>query len=358
MPMSNPKPSARPVKEKFYVRVAIENGPMLFCDATAYIGKEMPYQKPQATCAMRVEPDAVYFSLLHVTRKQATDFAGKPIKVPRGPVVKMQKTLAATVPGDSDLWVEVDLGDDGGTLLHRYQITRDENSVGRLEVMSGYGVGEDQSEDPTFDLPIRALEVRVYLRAPRLGRVVAVNFIGHVGKPRTPETVGRVAAMVLNSISGLAEFRQLADIETMKVPAPPAKWAARPAPRKAEDRVMFNVPLRLFTPEYEPVGAGDMAVEVDLESINQATGRLLFHLNPPEHIDAAVVGDYRSIIADIALVDAMRKVLGEELDMIAFEIMLGEISAGTIERLREAGSQITGIDATPREYRLHDAVVT
>jgi len=67
--------------------------------------------------------------------------------------------------------------------------------------------------------------------------------------------------------------------------------------------------------------------------------------------------EYRSIITENALVDAMRKEMGEELDMIVYEIMLGEVSLGTVDRLRQAAKSITGIDATPREYRFHDQAV-
>lgn len=353
---AKPKTNARPVKEKFYVRIPIEQGPVLFCDATAYIGKQMPYAKPQATCAMRVESDAVYFSLLHVSRKNAAEFATKPIKIPKGPVMKMQAGLRSVDIESLDVWVEVELSETE-KLLHRYRITRDENSVGRLEIIPGFGTGDDLAEDPTFDLPIRAVEMRVYLRSPKVQRNIAVNFIGHIGKPRTPESVGRAAAMVLNSMSGLAEFRQIAGIEAMRVPAPPAKWAARPAPRRDEERVVFSIPLQMFTTEYAPVGAGDLSVEIDLESINQATGRLLFHVHAPEHMQERFDSEYRSIITENALVDAMRKEMGEELDMIVYEIMLGEVSLGTVDRLRQAAKSITGIDATPREYRFHDQAV-
>jgi hypothetical protein len=288
-----------------------------------------------------------------VTRKMATDFATKPIKIPRGPVQKLQRTLAALELESKDVWVEADLGDDQ-IMLHRYHVTSDENGVGRLEVVPGFGVGEDAADDPTFDLPTRAMEMRLFLRSPRLDRVVAVNFIGHIGKPRTPESVGRAAAMVLNSISGLAEFRNLTGIEAMRVPAPPAKWAARPAPRRDEERVVFPVPVQLLADDYQPVGAGELVVEIDLESINQATGRFLYHATPPAHLEDVFNSVYRSIIVDVALAEAMRRELGPEAEMISYEIMLGEVSAGTIDRLREAGTRVTGIDATPTQYRLHE----
>src|SRR5664279_1514234 len=60
---------SRPVKEAFFVRVATPEKPAgLFFNASAFVGKQMPYNKPLATCAMRVEDDVVAFSLLHLTK--------------------------------------------------------------------------------------------------------------------------------------------------------------------------------------------------------------------------------------------------------------------------------------------------
>ena len=80
---------SKPVKEAFYVRVATGDGTVSFFNASAYVGKQMPYQKPQATCAMRIEDNTVAFSLLHPTKKAAQMIAAANIVMPRGPLQRL-----------------------------------------------------------------------------------------------------------------------------------------------------------------------------------------------------------------------------------------------------------------------------
>jgi len=350
--MTKPR-KPRPVKEAYFVRVPVDGDRALFFDATSHLGKILPYKKPQASCFMRVEVDRILFSLLHIPKKAASDFVSKPVKIPRAPFSRMEAYLDKNTIEESIVDVEIKAGDD--TISCRFELIKDENGVGRLEVLDGFGSGEEKNMDPTFSLPSRSLEVRLYLQS-RVGRTLAVNFVGHIGKPGGSETVARSASMVLNSICGLNEFRTLSGLETMKVPAPPTRWASKPVVRKAEDRVLFDIALQLFTPEYQPVGAGRLGVEIDLDSSNQATGRLLFHLSPSENIEE-IFGPYKKIV-DEALGDALRKALGEQIEMVVIDIVLGEISSGSIDMLKEAASSIFGIDATPKEYRFHDAEVT
>ena len=339
----------RPIKEAYFVRVAVDGDRALFIDATAYVGKPLPYPKPQATCAMRVESHGVYFALLHVPRKAASDFAARPVKAPRAPFLKMADATKELNLGDNEIVVDLDHGDDN---IERYgfTISRDENQAGRLELVSGPGV-DDDSDEPTFMLPDRSVEMRVYLKSPRVGRVIGVSFVGHIGKPRTPETVTRAVSMVLQSIAGLNEFRALACLEAMRVPAPPTKWANQPTTvRRDDERVIFTLPVRMFDLEKAPVGAHDVTIEVDLETSNQATSRLLYHVTVPDDVEFA---PYKRIL-DEALNDALRRELGEALDMIVIEVVLGEVAAGSADMLRETLSALNGVDITPREFRFHD----
>ena len=347
-PIRGGKAASRPVKEAYFVRVPTPDGQVGFFNASAFIGKEMPYEKPQATCGMRVEDDVVAFSLLHLTKKTAVTVASQPIAMPRGPLARLHRRAAALdiAPGE----VVVELGDD----VYRLALQIDENGLATLEIAPGGGGGEDKNEDVTFDLPLRAVQMSLYLRSEKVGRTLAVGFIGHLGKPATPETVTRAAGMILNSISGMVEFRLLSSIETVKIPAAPSKWASRPPARKSEDRVAFEVHLNLFDAEYQPVGVGTAVIEVDLENANPTTGRLLYHIAPSENL-VEVFPEYRGII-DGAVTDTLRRELGDELLQITYEVVLGEVSSGTLDRLRGALVGLVGLDVTPREYRLHEVV--
>jgi len=339
------KAASKPVKEAFFVRVPTPDGQVGFFNASSFIGKEMPYSKPQATCAMRVEDDVVAFSMLHLTKKTGATIASQPIAMPRGPLSRLHRRAQSLdiAPGE----IVVELGDD----LYRLTCKIDDNGLATLDVAPGGGAGEDKNEDVTYDLPLRAVQISLYMRSEKVNRILAIGFIGHLGKPATPETVTRSAAMVLNSMSGLVEFRLLSSIETVKVPTAPSKWAGRAPVRKAEDRVAFELHLNLFSADYQPVAAGTAIVEVDLENANPTTGRLLYHIAPSESLEE-VFGEYRGIV-DGAITDTLRKSLGEELVQITYEVVLGEVEAGTLDRLRGALEGFAALDVTPREYRIH-----
>ena len=345
-PIRGGKNGSRP-KEAFFVRVASPDGQINFFNVSSYVGKEMPYQKPQATCAMHVEDNVVSFSMLHLTKKTATNIAGQAIAMPKGPLSRLQRRASSFEIAPGEIVVEYD------EQVYRLNYKTDDAGLATLDVAPGGGVGDDKNDDLTFELPLRAVQISLYVRSERVGRVLAVGFIGHLGKPATPETITRAAAMVLNSMSGLAEFRLLSGIETVKVPTAPSKWTSAPRVRKAEDRVYFELGVNLYSVEYAPVAAGLVTVEVDLENANPTTGRLLYHINPSESV-AEVFAEYRPVI-DGAITDTLRKELGDELTQITYDVVLGEVDSGTIERLRNSVVSLRSIDVTPREYRAHSA---
>jgi hypothetical protein len=347
-PIRGGKAATKAVKESFHVRVAAPDGQFSFVNASAYIGKEMPYTKPLATCALRVEGDVVSFSLLHLTKKTAATIASQPIVMPRGPLARLQRRAQSLeiAPGE----IVVELNDAIYHLIYKV----DDSGLATIDVAPGGGGGEDKDEDVTFDLPLRAVQMSLYVRSVKVDRVLAIGFIGHLGKPATPETVTRAAAMVLNSVSGMVEFRVLSSIETVKLPTAPSKWAVRPPVRKAEDRVAFELAVSLWTPDKAPVASGTAIVEVDLENANPTTGRLLYHITPSAAIEP-FFGEYRATV-DAAITDVLRRELGKELEDITYEVVLGEVDSGTLDRLREATSGLIGLDVTPHECRWHDPV--
>lgn len=348
-PIRGGKPASRPAKEAFHVRVATPDGQYSFVNASPYVGKEMPYTKPLATCAMRVEGSVVAFSLLHLTKKTATTIVSQPIVIPRGPLSRLVRRAGVLeiAPGE----IVAELGDD----VYRLTYEVDDAGLATIEVAPGGGGGDAKDEDVSFELPMRAVQMSLYIKSSKVDRVLAVGFIGHLGKPGTPETLTRAVAMILNSITGMVEFRVLSAIERAKVPTAPSKWASRPSVRKPEERAAFELILNLFTSERAPVASGTAIVEIDLDNANPSTGRLLYHITPSSSIEE-VFSDYRGIV-DGAVTDVLRKQLGDELTQITYDVVLGDVGAGTIDRLKAAVSGLNGMDLTPREYRIHDSVV-
>lgn len=348
--MSAPNRGSRPLKEAIFVQVKTADDNFIFFDETAKLGRKMPYDRPESTCAMRATADAVVFSLLKYSNKTRAAAVESRLELPRGPLDRTERraeSLGADLPADM-IAVEVD------DAVHHLKITRDENGVASLETAEG--------DDATFELPRQRVRATVVLRSPRSPKVVAVAFQGHVGKPGATETVPRVAAIALNHFAGLPVFRMVSGIETVNVPASPARYqAARPV-LKDSDRVRQTVPVRLWTADVQAVAAGHVEVEVDLETASPTSGRLLLHLRPvasPEGWAASGLEDfttafeqYRKVAAETVL-NAMTRHLGpDEIADLVFSIALGELGAGDIERLREALGTVTGLDVSPKEGAL------
>lgn len=400
--------NVKPTKEAFHVRVEAGDGSVAFYNATDYVGKVMPFKKPRATCAMRVSGEAVSFSLLHLTNKNAAQLANKPVVIPRGPLARLERRAVSYGPLDeTTLIVELstraggdeverdvanaqtapapveavgdnpladvfsvasipgaEVADDGANTetaseqrgrtkrpmrpatieTFRCVIRRDEHGVAHVEA---------EGDEHIFDLPRGALHASLYLASPvaSINRVLAIGFIGHVGKPGSTETVSRVAAMVLNSLTHLSDFRILSKIETCKVPANPARGASKPVAKRPDERVVFPVKVFLFDETMAPAANGEVICEIDLENANPTTGRLLVSYQAPE-----ALGDfepYRAVF-DAAIAQHLRVALGDDtITEIVYDIVLGSVGAGAIEMLRDTVRAIPAYDVTTTQFRVH-----
>jgi hypothetical protein len=371
-------------KEAFYVRVESSDGTVAFYNATDHVGKTMPFSKPKATCAMRVANEAVSFSLLHLTNKNSALVAAKPVTIPRGPLSRLERRAAGHGPLSTDeVIVEISsrapgergedemleifaepsgLGDvfaEGDNSkkkrpmkpaiieTFKCKLSRDENSVARLEAAD---------EEHIFELPKGALHVSLYLQSPvaAVNRPLAIGFIGHVGKPGSAETVTRVAAMVLNSISHLPDFRILGQIEHCVVPANPARGGGvkRPVNKGAQDRVVFKVNTFLFDEQLTPVGQGIVTCEIDLENANPTSGKLLVNYQCEEKL-APVFERYRAEL-DRAIAGHLRTALGEDtISSITYDVVLGSVTLGTVHSIKEAVKNVPAWDLSPTQSREH-----
>jgi hypothetical protein len=329
-------------KEQLFVQVPIPDGTVEFHDVTQHVGRQMPFKSPKATCGMRVSDSVVAFSLLHLTKKTSSVIAEKELTIPRGPLARLERRaeeIAADL-ADGQILIEAD------DLTQLCVVSRDDNGVVSID---------PTGDDVAFELPRSAVKFSAYLNAPALKRVIAIGFIGHPGKPGTPTTLRRVASMALFSLTQLSQFRVLTDIETVTIP--PSPRVAPVLTRRSEDQAAAVVPLWLFSDSNPPapVAAGYVNVEVDLDSANHATGRLLYHYTPSAEIEEHF-GDYRAII-DSTIGSLMRAELGEdEIKAITVDIVLGEVNSGTTERLRAAMVGLAaGLDLTPRMFQFHQA---
>jgi hypothetical protein len=399
-----PNNRPRPTRESFYVRIETGDGGVAFVNATEHIGKVMPFKKPRATCAMSVTEAAVSFSLLHLSAKNAAAMTTRPIQLPRGPLARLDRRAEGYRDiGTDEIVVELSTrvaGPEGskkerevaeGTGLEglfeessdtgldelfaegekpsteqegtesestvrkrvvrpsvietwRYQLRRDENNVASLEAVD---------EEHNMELPLWPLHVSLYLKSPTTGHMLAVSFIGFIGKPGAPETMGRIASMVLNSMSHLPEFRILSKVETVAVPAPLGRAGGAVRRAKIEDRAEFTTRVFLFDEALTPVASGLVGIEFDLVNANPTSGRLLVHYTP-ENTIAEAFERYRAVL-DTAIGHALRTGIGDEhVAQITYDIILGGVDAGTVEQLRELGASIPALDLSPTQWKLHE----
>lgn len=353
--MPSPRPRAR--KEALFVRVAAPDETVAFHNVSTYIGKIMPFKAPQATCAMRAAAEVVTFSLLHLTKRTAKTMAEKVLEIPKGPLAQLERT-AISINKEAEITTEdivVDIHGEGeGNKPSRYRmkLERDENGVLSIEMPDNEdGTGGD---DVSMMLPRGAVRASLYMRSPGVGRLLAVGFIGHLGKPESSETVRRVAAMILFSLSQLTEFKVLSGIETVTVPANAGRYIPKPT-RKPTEKALAVIPAYLFSESAAPelVAYGTVEVEVDLESANPQSNRLLLHLTPSKELEEHF-GTYRNIV-DATLGNHLRKTLGDDdIANITYDIVLGDVSNGTVEKLKEALEEAgRGFDFTPSMFQPH-----
>lgn len=344
--MNGRKPASRAKKEAFFVQVPTSDNSVAYFNVTEHLGKAMPFEKPKATCAMRVTAESISFSLLHLTKKAATTVAGQSLQMPRGPLAKLERRAATfTDLADDEVAVEHGRDEEGKAIVHKLKIERDENGIAHLSSID---------DEVNFELPKGAVGLSIYMRSPAVKRIMGVGFIGHIGKPGDPTSLSRAVSMALFSLSQLTEFKILSGIETVNVPAPPSKWGTARRAVQRQEKAAAMVPTRFFSgdPQPAPVGAGHVGVEVDLENANPNSGRLLFHYTPDKDLEAAWPS-FRPLY-DSTISALVTSHLGaDEVADITYEIVLGAVEAGTVERLKEALEAIKGLDCTPTQYRLH-----
>lgn len=330
---------AKPVKESFFVRVEVpgtEAGQ--FFNASAYIGKEMPYSKPLSTCAMRVDKGVIGFSVLQLTKNTAKTVAAKAITIPRGALKRLSEQAERLELAENEIKLEM----DDSFVTFNYQV--DENGQVTIETAPG-------QDEVTFELAPRGAKISVYLRSPKVERVLAISYIGFLGRPGTTETATRAAGMILNSLLPLSEFRVLTGMERVKVAAAPRSWINKPSVRKDEDRVVVEIAVNMVTSDMAPVASGPVVIEVDLENAAPMSGHLLYNLTPSEAITETFASYKDTVTA--ALHRALADALGDDLGQITYEIILDEVDSRTIERLRSALDTLVSIDVTPDVFRLN-----
>lgn len=401
-------------KDAFYVRVVSGDGQAAFVNATKSIGKPIPFQKPRATLAMSVFDDVVAFSLLHMTPKTAKTVKERPISIPTGSMTRLRRranryadigldevvvelstrirkeeveeaadnndldglfgNAEVNADGLDDLFTAESAGDGLDDLFaeqapaateepseapeaeaeapkrrpaHQYEIQEWRGSLSR----SASGLASfDVPTDFELDLPLHPVNVSVYMKSPTTGRMLAVAFIGHLGKPGSHESVERMAAKVINSMVSLPEFQLLASIEAVNVPTG-AGFEASSSVDNSIGRASFVVKTYCFNDDLAATGSGDVQVTVDLQNANPSTGKLFYSFQPARGLDGFEACES---MLEAAVTATMLEQIGVDgLSQITYDIILGGINAETVALLADSGASIGAVDITPTRWRKH-----
>lgn len=330
----------RPRKEALFVLVPSAEGSVEYHDVTSSVGKKMPFKNAKSTCGMRVSESVVSFSLLQMTKKTAAGMADKEMMIPRGPLSRLERRAAELAPslGDDEVFLETD------SATQKCKLTKETNGVGELESVD---------EDIVFELPREAVKLSIYVKSSVLGRMIAVGFIGYPGKPGNTDKMRRIASMALFSLTQLNHFRVISGLLTVTVPA--AVRYAQVYVRKSDEKALIEVPVTLFTDGDEPdvVASGNVMVEVNLDTANPSTGRLIYTLTPDKDIKDHFE-NYAGIM-DATVTEVIEKSFTpEEINSIAVDIVLGELGDGGVKRLNDALVVLnSGLNLTPkmRQFR-------
>ncbi|MEV4003527.1 hypothetical protein [Actinomadura sp. NPDC049753] len=369
-------------KEEFYVRRLFDDDVPVFVDATKYVRQDAPYplsakKALKATCGVRTDNEVLAFSLRNYTGKQAerevehventvggrvTSQNQLRLRMPRRTLHGLNETARAlaVVLGDEviteldgDLYV-LSLARNGneGTLALVGKLTASEGGFVRSEIGDG---------DAEFELPVAGVRLRIFLRSPVRDRIIAYGFSGYLTrKPGETETVTRATALAINSILGLATFRMLSQLDHVDVPAVPRGNAVRP--RKPAEQVTFSVPALLFTDDGTPAARGRVAAEIDLDQVDPVTGGLQLHVTAGDQLEwnPAVVETVKFEAYERVLTETIGAMLHSAVGVdtvrdLAYDIMLGDLGAEGIARLRAATTDLPGLAAKPNQAEVRSA---
>ena len=346
--------ASNPRKEALYVRVKAAEDLPVFINVSDHIGRDYPFASTRnlkATCALRVTDSTVAFALTHTTKAKAGRITEAKLALPRGNLRRLE-ARADDLAGEH-LLPQQQIHVDFQEQTYRFAMTRDDAGVASITA-----IGEELG----FELPRHDCRIDVFLRSPVVDRILAVGFSGYFNRPAgTPETLTRATGLILNSLLGLGDFRMLARIEHVSLPAAPAGPA--PAARETSERVRFHTVVQLVQDDSDTVlGRGPVDAEIDLDHVNPATGQLLYHVaigegfqwNPdlPEALDReALFGRYTAQIAE-AVGHLVRQNLGtDEEKSINYDIVLGAVTAGTADRLNQAVAGLPVVEMTTTRWR-------
>lgn len=348
-------------KENLFLRVMMD-GDLTFEDVTRFVGKKSPYPKFTSIASARVSDQIVSYTMQQVPKRLLQRRREEELAIPRSPLSFLEGAALEMLSTEGGL-------PEGTLVVIRdgvrtdFTMTITDSGVLSIEPVPAQAPapqeGEEASEESdqdeaedVFEVPARPLRFDMFFRSPKVDRVLAIHFNGYLDRaPGELETLTRVALKALHSLIPLPNFQLLAGFQSTDQPSPPAAAPVAPA-TPAGGAVDFTFPVWLYAADNTTaVEGGYLRVVIDLEHANNATGRLLFNLEPDEKLAPHFQAYMR--VATNAVNEMIDKRLPlEDQREIGYDIILGNVSEGTVERIRDAVGQINStLLLTPTLYQ-------
>lgn len=329
----------RIIKEAFFVQVKTPDNALVYFDETKRLGRKSAYQRPEATCALRVSERGLVFSVLKHTKKSRGQAAEQTLELPLGPLGRGQRILndAAELEAGKAL-VEV--------AGEKYVLALEVDDNGMVSI-------DADGQEDLFTLPGGRVRISA-MWSPGAGkRPVVVLYQGHVGKPGSEETVSRAVAIVLQLLTVLPAFSLFTGISSVRIPASTARFVATRPTVKDTDRPRKQVVAHLWEEGAQaaltPTEGVAINVELDLEQANPVSSQFNFHFDVPEEFQEAFK-PMRETFHDAVLTAVKGYLDADEINELVLSLVLGELSDGDLERLREAVNQIPNVNLTTKQW--------
>lgn len=325
-------------KEELLVGIAAPDNTLIeYNEVSRYLGMKMPFKNPKTTCALRVTSEVASFSLLHLTKASSQKIIDKPLELPRGPLIKLEK-LAKSIENINGNFIHLFLNDS----KYVFSYTADKNNVITLD-----------GEVSNFELPKSAIQAQIFFKSPVVDRIIALGFIGHLGKPGDPDNNIRVASKIIRSALLVNHFKALTGFESVDVPPSPRLGGVR-FNRKASDRAQLSIPVFLWSNEETPsqIASGDVLVDINLDIPGHGNNKFLFEMTPSKSTEE-FFDSYRFACSEALNYAFMQNLGPQEISSISADIALGEVTTGTVLKLKDILLTLSsGINLTPTKFHI------
>jgi hypothetical protein len=349
------------VKESYYILKTTTGGGVTTTNITNYLGGILPRElKPSGTIAMEVRKASVAFAFNLLTKNRRKIVSEAPVTMPSRILNALARRTLEFNPQNNEIVLEMrHHGPDTDKKPPRvWHATLDVDSDGVARIIEN-PTPEDTFE--TFEHPKEGLEFQLYFYSQPAQRPIAVSFTGYQGKGGDLTSPDRVAAKILFQMLQLGDFLILAGFSAMKVPPPPLRRVSLPFGTRPEEKVAVLLPVALYdtpaSPDLPPsfLASGTLGVELDVGIANPGSSRFVLHYTPDSDL-APFFDDFRDYIDSVVMGLISNALSQEEIQNINLSIVLGSITVGTVETLRELFKPLTaGISFTHGAYILANA---